>query len=916
MSLVSPGVSVTVTDESFYASAGAGTVPLIVIATAQNKTSPDGAGVAPFTTASEAGKLKLITSQRELLQGYGNPIFYQTGGSPRHGYELNEFGLQAAYSFLGIANRAYVLRADVDLGLLEPSATPPGALPADGLYWLNTSILQTRISIKRWNGSAWVLQNYLVPNADQMTGSAPKSSFGLNGNFAVAYVNSAGETLDEIAVWQKNQNTWFLVGGAGWQSAFSADFQYATHTNIPTERSNASALDAGDVFIQTSRPNEGSFFGLRQYVRSNDQFVEQPVALYANSTQAYDAFGLALGDDSVAAIYGPSDARINLVKHNGNPTTVFLGSVFNTVDLSDALANADIVAFNISVDNGPDFGVTFQNFALDNANVDHVVTEINRSIGVARVNAANLADNLVAQVVGGQIRFVEQAGRDVELSNVVPGFLASIGLTAGIYSNWEPLVYEASSARPVGPTQDGTLWYDNTLSLNNIDLLVNTQSGWVTFSNDLQLSPSVPATASGGGALAPGDLWINTADLENYPQINRWSGSNWVRLNNADQETSAGVVFADFRPAAGASLDSDAPNPVLFPNDILGWNKRASGGNVKTWNASTQRWVDASGNASDGVPYMLRKAQRKIIVRRLQEAVVSNTDLRNETNRFNLIAVPGYAELIDEMIQLNVDRKETAFVLADAPMRLPADGISIQRWANNLDNAPENGDRGLISSTPYAAVYYPHGLTTGLDGTNIFVPASHMALRTLAFNDQVSFPWFAPAGFQRGLVTNATSVGFISPVTGEFVAVSLNEGQRDTLYINRINPIGNFPGRGLAVFGQKTLSPTASALDRVNVARLVVYLRERLDDIVRGFLFEPNDEATRANAKSVVERFLGQVLSQRGLFDYVVVCDDTNNTPARIDRNELWIDVAVQPTKAVEFIYIPLRIQSTQGAND
>jgi phage tail sheath protein FI len=189
-----------------------------------------------------------------------------------------------------------------------------------------------------------------------------------------------------------------------------------------------------------------------------------------------------------------------------------------------------------------------------------------------------------------------------------------------------------------------------------------------------------------------------------------------------------------------------------------------------------------------------------------------------------------------------------------------------------------------------------------------------MALRTYAFNDQVAFPWFAPAGFQRGVVTNASTLGYVDPTSNEFVQVSLNEGQRDTLYINRVNPIAQFPGRGIAVFGQKTLQQEASALDRVNVARLVVYLRERLDDIVKPFLFEPNDEITRQNAKVVVDRFLGNLVSQRGLFDFVTVCDTTNNTPARIDRNELYIDIAVQPVKAVEFIYIPVRIQNTLGS--
>ena len=226
----------------------------------------------------------------------------------------------------------------------------------------------------------------------------------------------------------------------------------------------------------------------------------------------------------------------------------------------------------------------------------------------------------------------------------------------------------------------------------------------------------------------------------------------------------------------------------------------------------------------------------------------------------------------------------------------------------------ENGEDGLVSSSPYAAVYYPSALTTNLDGTNVVVPSSHVALRTLAFNDQVAFPWFAPAGFQRGLVQNATSVGYVDPTTGEYTAVTLNEGQRDTLYGNKINPIAQFPGRGLAVFGQKTLNPTASALDRINVARLIVYIRERLDDIVKPFLFEPNDAVTRQNAKNVVDGLMSNLVIQRGLFDFVTVCDSTNNTSARIDRNELYIDIAIQPVKAVEFIYIPIRIQNTLGS--
>ena len=103
-------------------------------------------------------------------------------------------------------------------------------------------------------------------------------------------------------------------------------------------------------------------------------------------------------------------------------------------------------------------------------------------------------------------------------------------------------------------------------------------------------------------------------------------------------------------------------------------------------------------------------------------------------------------------------------------------------------------------------------------------------------------------------------------------------------------------------------------MDRVNVARLVVYIREQLDDAVKPFLFEPNDSVTRANAKSVVDRFISQLVSQRGVYDFITVCDTSNNTPARIDANELHIDIAIQPVKAVEFIYIPIRIQNTLGS--
>src|SRR5690606_17259039 len=135
--LLSPGVSVDIIDESFYGSSGPGTVPLIFIATAEDKLDASGSAIAEGTRKENAGKLLLMTSQRELLQTFGLPNFYSVQGTARHGYELNEYGLLTAHSYLGVANRAYVIRADVDLAQLEPTDLPPVGEPANGTYWLD-----------------------------------------------------------------------------------------------------------------------------------------------------------------------------------------------------------------------------------------------------------------------------------------------------------------------------------------------------------------------------------------------------------------------------------------------------------------------------------------------------------------------------------------------------------------------------------------------------------------------------------------------------------------------------------------------------------------------------------------------------------------------------------------------------------
>jgi hypothetical protein len=418
-------------------------------------------------------------------------------------------------------------------------------------------------------------------------------------------------------------------------------------------------------------------------------------------------------------------------------------------------------------------------------------------------------------------------------------------------------------------------------------------------------------------------------------------------IDNTDQSGQDGVLFADFRfhnnetkdviteetlitdLLTSSYTDLDTPTAALYPKGMLGFNLRRSGYNVArfkkdyftrtnfpsavtfpTLPTEKDAWVSESPLKINGAPNMGRKAQRAVVVEALKSTVASTTALREEQREFNLLSAPSYPELITDLETLNADRKDTAFVVGDAPFRLAPTSTEVTNWANNTAGAADNGEDGLVSSDSFTGVYYPAGFTTANSGESVAVPASHMMLRTIAFNDQVAFPWFAPAGIRRGKVDNASSVGFINS-EGEFETTQVSNGLRDSLYSVNINPISFVTGAGLTVFGQKTRQLTASALDRVNVARLVAFVRLNLDKIARPFIFEPNDTLTRNEIKQSVESFLLELTSQRALFDFAVVCDDTNNTPARIDKNELYVDVAIEPVKAVEFIFIPVRLKNT-----
>jgi hypothetical protein len=1270
MALVSPGVEVTIIDQSQYLPAAPASVPLIVLATAENKANAAGTGIAVATTAANANKLYRVTSQRDLVTLYGNPFFYKTtNGTSLQGYELNEYGLLAAYSVLGTTNLCYVLRADIDLASLVGRTGRPSGAPADGTYWLNAS--QTTWGIFEFNQSTGLFTNKIplfINDTDDMidtTTGQPKSSIGNIGDYAVSFVTDtfnltvAAQPNTYDTYWYKIgnnpldplYNTWIELGSMYWRKNWAtiqgvtsnptvvtgdifilegeyvvcsgttaadvagdinalnlpfvtadvvndkleiyssiespvtiADYEveiatiardgsnvvtvdtvdphglsngmsvdiagvtggatsfngtftpitvtsttqftyaqtgaaesgtttassvvtlsgtpladlgitpgqyyapglfYGTNAQQPSWRStDAQPRPTGSVWIKTNAANGGTNLVMSRYSEGTATFISESCPLSTNDwtiTASLDSAGgknIAIG--TLYAQYAggaqPSNSPIQLYRRAATGAAVFVGDetapsfattsfdVYVSEPGTATLSSAYTVSLT-SGDDATDFVTawTAANIPYTTASVsttgaivlthteggviilddggvaNSAVTEagflIGTTVGDCTPGAKwgpykTVADTGVTQTATtgsgtGAIFTVTSTGFNVDSINVTNGgtggtyavgdvltlsngievkVLAVTGsdITTGLgnvewidgittpsysvlLSNWYPLSYVPNLVAPTVYPVNGTNWYYSVI--NQVDIMTNYGGNWRGYknvsyaSNGLPqstgsfdtdpagpiLSATVPTSQSDGTALVYGDLWIDTNDLENYPVISRWESvdgvDQWVLIDNTDQLTENGIVFADARWATAGNvdpvydpipsitslltsnyLDLDAPDPALFPQGTLLFNTRRSGYNVKQYRSNyfsatnfpdetlpteTNAWVSVSGNVgngsayqgavivgdpatyANGAPNMGRKAQRAMVVASMISAVNTNQQIREEDTFFNLITAPNYAELQPAMITLNNDRNETAYIIGDTPMRLADNANDIVNWAINAENATSTGEDGLVTRNTFMGLYYPSGITTDLSGSEVVIPPSHMILRTMIYNDTVAYPWFAPAGQRRGTIDNASNIGYIDSASGEFVVTKNRVQLRDVEYSNFINPIAYFTNIGLLNYGNKNSFDSQSALDRTNVARLICYLRYNLQIALRPFIFEPNDDITRNQARGVVQTLLADIQSKRGVYDYIVVCDESNNTPARIDRNELWVDVAIEPTKAAEFIYVPVRILNT-----
>lgn len=275
----------------------------------------------------------------------------------------------------------------------------------------------------------------------------------------------------------------------------------------------------------------------------------------------------------------------------------------------------------------------------------------------------------------------------------------------------------------------------------------------------------------------------------------------------------------------------------------------------------------------------------------------------SETYDFNVLAIPGFTSgaVIGQGLQFCENRGDV-IMLVDPPFGLrPSQVVD---WHNGMLVS----DVSAAINSSYGALYWGWlKIFDQYNDQNIWVPPSGHVAAVYARTARDTEQWYAPAGLRRGRLLTAIDVEY-----------NPGQGERDLLYGsgNAVNPIVSFIQDGIVVFGQRTLQRQATALDRVNVRMLLIYLKKNLIRILRNFIFEPNDTTAWAQVRNVVNPFMSDIQARRGLDGYKVVCDETNNTPERRDRNQLWVSVFIKPTKAIEFVVLNLVVlQSSASFN-
>jgi len=366
---------------------------------------------------------------------------------------------------------------------------------------------------------------------------------------------------------------------------------------------------------------------------------------------------------------------------------------------------------------------------------------------------------------------------------------------------------------------------------------------------------------------------------------NQTTGSN-EDFYLGDYEQNAGASFPSSATAYSSSIDLTT-NTALDSRKFMLPFQGGFDGNKPNIQKKTGTYIEA-GN-TQGFDISNSSADGYVAYKKAIDAV-SNADEFD----INLIAMPGVLHSLHSAITTyGIDMCENR---GDAFYVMDSIGIN-----DNIASATSNSE-GL--DTNYAATYYPWVKIIDFDKNKpIWVPPSVVLPGVIAFNDRVAAEWFAPAGLNRGGLTEVVEV-----------KTRLTQAERDTLYEARINPIAVFPATGVCVWGQKTLQGRPSALDRINVRRLLIASKKFIASSTRYLVFEQNTSQTRTRFLNIVNPYLESIQQRQGLYAFRVIMDESNNTPDIIDRNILYGQLYLQPAKTAEFIILDFNIQSTGAA--
>ena len=440
-----------------------------------------------------------------------------------------------------------------------------------------------------------------------------------------------------------------------------------------------------------------------------------------------------------------------------------------------------------------------------------------------------------------------------QLDITTKGFTSNnVGLNA--YSIYPGAGYNLSGLRD-GSTQ-GVSVEVNNLSVRD-QFVINNDGGQVESFNALELSPSSNDSAE-------------------------------FVLNKTVENNQSEYVFVELETSAGA--DYDAPN--RFGSKVTATHF-AGGRHAEDNTAATPRFVkliegtyNFAGGRSGGTTEsdLIGTAAKKTGIYALDDDGLN----------ISIGLIPGVTtdEVQNAFITLAESSKNFIALVA------PPYGLDEVQDAVNWINGASQDVRAAALNSSYAAVYWPWvQVFNAFAGAEQWYDPSIFAARQYVFTDAVSDPWFAPAGFRRGRLTKPTDT-----------EIKLNQGDKDSLYSNSVNPITNDPTTGITIFGQRTTQRAPTALDRVNVRRLMIYIRKVLLELGKPFQFEPNDQFTWELVEDSINPFLDDLLARRAILEGAVKCDSTTNTPARVDRNELWCSVTIKPTKAAETIVFEVNL--------